>query len=65
MKKRNKYTRMSFSKESDLYTGRLRMKHQKWHWSICYPCFSSHISYYTYQLGAIIFWVRFSSLIQH
>jgi len=65
MKKRKKSTRMSFLKESHLYTGQLRMKHQKWQWGIWYPCFPSHISHYTYQLGAIIFSVPFSSLIQH
>jgi len=25
---------MPFSEESHLYTGQLRMKHQKWHWGI-------------------------------
>jgi len=30
--KRKKYIRMPFSRESHLYTGQLRMKHQKWHW---------------------------------
>ena len=29
MKKRKKSTRMSFPKENNLYTGQLRMKHQK------------------------------------